>query len=203
MLHTESARQATAFKLTEFNISAPQTMQQALGDSSDVLCEIFRNDVNLAVWQRPTNPELLRYTSQLPEDLLIKRMLPLDEIQLTLQRLLPDGEGRDALAADIHDAAQMLGCVMDTDTIGVRLAVLQQAQCPKWHTDAVMLRLLITYQGEGTQYLQGGIGSNACQVVPQQIALLKGSAWSEKSMAIVHRSPPGLARRVVLTLDPL
>lgn len=203
MLHTESARQATAFKLTEFNISAPHSMQQALGDSSDVLCEIFRNDVNLAVWQRPTNPELLRYTSQLPEDLLIKRMLPLDEIPSTLQRLLPDGEGRDALAADIHDAAQMLGCVMDTDTIGVRLAVLQQAQCPKWHTDAVMLRLLITYQGEGTQYLQGGLGSNACQVLPQQIALLKGSAWSEKSMAIVHRSPPGLARRVVLTLDPL
>jgi len=203
MLHTESARHATAFKVTEFNIIAPHSMQQALGDSSDVLCEIFRDDVNLAVWQRPTNPELLRYTSQLPEDLLIKRMLPLDEIQSTLQRLLPDGEGRDALAADIHAAAQMLGCVMDTDTIGVRLAVLQQAQCPKWHTDAVMLRLLITYQGEGTQYLQGGLGSNACQVLPQQIALLKGSAWSDKSLAIVHRSPPGLARRVVLTLDPL
>ena len=203
MLHTESARQATAFKLTEFNSIATQTMQQALGESSDVLCEIFRDEVNLAVWQRPTNPELLRYTSQLPEDLLIKRMLPLDEIPSTLQRLLPDGEGRDALAADIYDAAQMLGCVMDTDTIGVRLAVLQQAQCPNWHTDAVMLRLLITYQGEGTQYLQGGLGSNACQVLPQQIALLKGSAWSDKSMAIVHRSPPGLARRVVLTLDPL
>lgn len=203
MGHIASARQATAFKLTEFNSIATHSMPQALGDSSDVLCEIFRNDVNLAVWQRPTNPELLRYTSQLPEDLLIKRMLPLDEIQSTLQRLLPDGEGRNALAADIHGAAQMLGCVMDTDTIGVRLAVLQQAQCPKWHTDAVMLRLLITYQGEGTQYLQDGLSSNACQVLPQQIALLKGSAWSEKSMAIVHRSPPGLARRVVLTLDPL
>lgn len=203
MLQMAPARQAAAFKVTAFNSIAPQSMQQALGDSSDVLCEIFRNDVNLAVWQRPTNPELLRYTSQLPADLLIKRMLPLDEIEPTLQRLLPDGEGKDALAADIYDAAQMLGCVMDTDTIGVRLAVLQQAQCPKWHTDAVMLRLLITYQGEGTQYLQDGLGSNACQVVPQHIALLKGSAWSDKSMAIVHRSPPGLARRVVLTLDPL
>ena len=131
MLQMAPARQAAAFKLTEFNIIAPHSMQQALGDSSDVLCEIFRNDVNLAVWQRPTNPELLRYTSQLPEDLLIKRMLPLDEIQPTLQRLLPDGEGRDALATDIHDAAQMLGCVMDTDTIGVRLAGVATSPVPQ------------------------------------------------------------------------
>lgn len=198
MLQVGSAREAAAFKTI-----VPQTMLQALGDNSDVLCEIFRNEVNLAVWQRPTDPLLLSYTSQLPADMLFKRMLQLDEIQPTLQRILPDGEGREALAVDIHDAAQMLGCVMDTETIGVRLGVLQHAQCPNWHTDHVMLRLLITYQGEGTQYLPAGFGSNAVQLLPQHIALLKGSAWSESSSAIVHRSPPGSARRVVLTLDPL
>lgn len=182
---------------------SPDGMHQALSDKREVLCEIFRDDVNLVVWQRQSNPQLLQYAQLLPADLLLKRMVRLDEVRSILDQQLPDGEGKDIFAADISEAAQMLGCLMDTDTIGVRLAVLQHTQCPNWHTDHVMLRLLITYLGEGTQYLPIGLGSQAQQVLPEHVALLKGSAWSDKSSAIVHRSPPGTLRRVVLTLDPL
>lgn len=207
----------------------PLVMQQRGSTQVDVLSDILADDVNLVIWQRPLSAELQNYARQWPAQRRLQRVLSLQQLSAHLTFLLPEVAGQAAMQADIMLAAEMLGCLMATDTIGIRLAPQSGPQCPNWHTDHVMLRLLISYGLAGTEYLavppdsQGLADSNAQLIGCQQLALLKGSAWSgHQRQAIWHRSasepsmPSGcqhgagqaalaksIQSRLLLTLDPL
>lgn len=188
----------------------PQMQQLSVRQPAQ-LSAIFRDDVNLMIWQRPIQSCLDPYVSAWPATLKLQRILTLTELPQKLPLLLPQGAAQSVLAADVMLAAQMLGCLMDTETIGVRLSLQQQPQCPNWHTDHVMLRLLVSYGGPGTEYLPcpaptgaGRATQRACQIGSQHLALLKGSAWTGDPLAAIwHRSPRSEVPRLVLTLDPL
>lgn len=120
----------------------------------------------------------------------------------------------------------LLGC----PSVGARLEVLNHAMCPKFHVDKTGIRLLCTYVGAGTQWLEeayadrtklgmtsanmedavSGIILDAIgihQVKKFHIALLKGSMWQSNGMqGVIHRSPAvlndGLAR-VMLAIDAI
>ncbi len=123
--------------------------------------------------------------------------------------------------ADLQLLSEMLCCLMDCSAVGFRLKLLQQPMCPRFHTDHVALRLLVTYAGTGTEWLpqapaagssdSSGRDSSAAaksanpaqQICTQQVALLKGSAWQGNQQgAILHRSPAA-AGRLLLSLDPV
>jgi hypothetical protein len=99
--------------------------------------------------------------------------------------------------------------------------------CPRFHFDRIPCRLVTTYQGIATQWLnhavvdrsklgagnqgksdeQSGLFNNIEDInrlSEGDVALLKGENWDETQGAgLVHRSPPVSAgeRRLLLTLD--
>jgi hypothetical protein len=141
---------------------------------------------------------------------------------------LPDHPGRDALARDIGQLAELLGDLLDCPHIGLRLEVIDKAMCPRLHVDRVGIRLLCTYRGPGTEWLDDAaadrskLGSGAGGLPDEQsgllgtgtqiqrvpgfaVALLKGSLWQGNGgRGIIHRSPAVPADgfpRVVLAAD--
>lgn len=187
---------------TEFQPLKAQIRQSA---AADVLSDILLPEVNLAVWQRQLDAELLWCAAQLAARpaFALQRQSHVDELPVLLQYAVPEMPGSDALCRDIVLQAQMLACLMDTEHIGVRLKALRSAMCPRFHTDHVALRMLVTYAGPATEWRAGPDDDDDTGALNVgDSAVLKGSAWPAAA-AIWHRSPPGIAPRLLLTLDPL
>lgn len=127
-------------------------------------------------------------------------------------------DGRGALAQDLSFLAEVYTDLLGCPALGVRLERLDEAMCPRWHRDQTGIRLLCTYRGPGTEWLdqpepQGlDLGDQAVQsrlasgcAGAFDIVLLKGAAWpGNAARGAIHRSPmPGTSARYLLAMDAL
>lgn len=200
--------------------------RQLCGDSPEVLAEVLRDGVNLAVWERTLEPAVAGFVAALlargvplAESLSVE--LPGAEAEPELHGLageFSDLPGHGAFVADVAWLLRAYACLLDARRVGLRLRVLDQAMCPRFHVDRVPLRLVTTYAGPGSQWLAEGalarerLGDPAAEPRAEAIralqaghvALLKGERWEgNEHTAIIHRSPPVAdgERRLLLTLD--
>lgn len=110
------------------------------------------------------------------------------------------------LAEDIRALAAQFAEILSVDAITLRVEVIRDDACRKFHRDAVRARMICTYIGPGTEY---GVAPRGCE--PERIdtvatgcpAFLKGKAWSDAERpSLLHRSPPigdtGVSRLVVV-----
>ncbi len=200
-------------------------------NSPMALSEIFSADTSVAIWQRQPKPVINRYFDQVFNQLGmgVRQVFSLSSVREELLNLLPDGEGKPEVVADIYLLCDMLTCLFNCDSVGLRLVPLDKAMCPKLHTDNIPVRLVNTYLGPGSQWLpnesshiqapasaRSNIKKTAAglyynpddiqQMRSFDVGLLKGSAWEgHENMAALHRScqvPQG-EKRVLLTLDPM
>jgi hypothetical protein len=130
--------------------------------------------------------------------------------------------GKVKFTQDVIKIAQSFFTVTETDQARLILKVVADDACRKFHTDAYDLRLLCTYVGTGTEWIEDQYvnrkklisGSNTeiikdrsrIQVMqPFEVAILKGEISSRpQCKGIVHRSPSIQllnAKRLLLRLD--
>lgn len=133
------------------------------------------------------------------------------------------------LAEEAHFWTEVLAELTGCEVVGVRLARLEAAMCPRFHVDRVTVRVVSTFAGDGTEYLAeedvdrrwlghaarglsdeaSGLmrpGARVRRAEAPDVVLLKGEAWPKNvGRGAVHRSPPASAAspRLVMTLDPL
>lgn len=120
-----------------------------------------------------------------------------------LAAALPSGDedGRRALAEDLALWAEVACELTGAPRAGLRLTRTARPICPGWHVDKVTLRLVLTYAGAGTDVW---VEEGAFSVDPFDVVVLKGEAFpGNAGRGVVHRSPPGDAPRLVLTIDAL
>ena len=183
------------------------------------LVEIFDPGVQVCSWQRTIDPTIETYLSELHQTgelQVLETLLPAAEPRLDS---LPDGPGRASLVDDLsllrEVVCELLGCA----AAGLRLARIGRAMCPGWHVDRVGIRLICTYQGPGTQWLDDqcverrDLGANRTgddafvQAATGEVVLLKGALWQgNDAFGAVHRSPgfgSSASLRTLITLDPL
>lgn len=97
------------------------------------------------------------------------------------------------------------------ETVRLRLEVVENDACRKFHADYVTVRTITTYVGPGTQWIEAAklsIGrmpemSEIRQTETGDVTIFKGRLWQE-SPAILHRSPPIAGtgeQRLVLVVD--
>ncbi|MEO0688835.1 MAG: DUF1826 domain-containing protein [Pseudomonadota bacterium] len=183
--------------------------------SPHVLNAVRDEDCNLAVWERPANPA---FESLLAESLKdVRFAAPLNGLETRLKEELahagyPDTEERGTLIEDITALAVRYGAIMQLDALSVRLAVVTTDSCRKFHADYVKARLITTYVGTGTQWIDAEDAARVAKdEVPQNVktlstgdaGLFKGKLWTQTPA--IHRSPPieGTGeRRLILVLDP-
>ena len=204
------------------------TSNCAIADDPLGLTRIFDPEIQLAQWRRPADPVIADWLAAHASDLgsgLRQTLAPGQQPDLGR---LPAGAGRGALTADIALLAEILGELLDASSIGYRLEVVGQAMCPRLHVDRVGIRLLCTYRGPGTEWVEDAsvdrrfLGAASCgqpdersglllpghriEAITQfAVALLKGSLWQGNGgRSIVHRSPAVAAEqapRVLLAMD--
>lgn len=199
-------------------------------DSATVLTKIYDAYVNLAVWQRQPNPVLQTYCASLVKlrpSLQLRTIIQPEEIAQWVGSQLPQHEHRDEFAEDVQHLAEMYADLFDMTSIGLRLSVLDNTMCPRFHTDQLACRLVTTYYGQGSEWLaeaavnrcklghdanglpdaESGvikIPSGIQQLQAEEVALLKGEGWlGSQVKGIVHRSPQINSgdKRVLLTFD--
>ncbi|MGQ2965230.1 DUF1826 domain-containing protein [Methylophilus sp.] len=204
------------------------------------LLSIFEPDRQINVIARPAQAAIIRYLQQVCGRMGAGYRLALRPDLATPARLdsemhLPDvpdvtdARGKEALLADISTLVSLYADLMDCHKVGIRLEVLTHAMCPRFHIDRTGIRLLCTYLGPGTEWLEAAFCNSKAltaryadtdafhqalilhpqgvrQAPAQALVLLKGSMWQGNQQAgIVHRSPQitGTANRVVLALDAI
>ena len=195
------------------------------------LTRIFDADTNALVLEREPLSAISAYLA-LPEVQrglgtgLRRKLGPDESLPATV---LPDAPGREALLVDITWQAELMRDLLDCESVGLRLEVLRKPMCPRFHVDRVGIRMLCSYRGSGTEYLDGaqanrgrlgqagggtdegsGLIVNAegvVQVPLHAITLLKGGAWpGNAAHGAIHRSPAVIEQdmpRVVLALDAI
>lgn len=58
------------------------------------------------------------------------------------------------LQIDVCQAVQLISEALQLDHVHVKLQLIQQQSCPNWHADTVGMRLLCTYAGPGTWFIE-------------------------------------------------
>lgn len=210
-------------------LTIPESRRSVSEKTPDALTKIYQADIGMAVWQRQLNHSLISEC----EKLVAGTGFSGYRTALSASKLKHSEDAFPQLAkfphlrADIQLLSEMFCCLFELQTVGLRLAPLRAAMCPKFHVDRVPCRLITTYCGGGTQWLphdqvnrdklgagSGGLSdiesglhtsADAIQTLATgDVALLKGELWEDnEGFGLVHRSPTieGSQTRVLLTLD--
>ncbi len=200
------------------------------GISPQILTEIYREDIMLAVFERTLAPEISHYCEQLTQEkpnLNLRSAIKVAYAKQALQSTLPNLAGQPEFIEDLSTLIEMYACLFDLTEVGLRMQILDRAMCPRFHMDNIGCRLITTYQGGGTEWLnnvdidrsklgagnmglpdtESGLFPNTdCiqQVNVGDVVLLKGDGWiGNEGLGAVHRSPavPAGEQRVVVTMD--
>ena len=207
----------------------PVTYEHMSQDKNPIVfSDIYQSEINIAIWQRKLSSSLQNS---------VKTFLELNPTFETKMILTPQdaftsvsesfNNNMPEVSEDISHLVEMFCYLFDLKQVAMRMKVLNQAMCPKFHVDRVPCRLVTTYQSIGSQWLPHevldytklGWGSNGLpdsesglyksenniqQLSCGDVALFKGTLWEDNENAgLVHRSPvvPANEKRLVLTLD--
>ena len=202
-----------------------------MSEKAQVLSQIYDQNTNISIWQRQLPSDLeksiqLHLRSDIKLD--IKKVVTASTVESEIKPYLNRWECRDELILDVARLVEMFCCLFELRHVGLRLATLDAAMCPRFHVDNVPCRLVTTYSGNGTEWLahhevnRNRLGSGN-QGLPDKesglyhcdasiqtlnvgdVALLKGEMWlGNEGSGLVHRSPElsfSDQRRLFLSLD--
>lgn len=191
------------------------TLSTTSASTPDVLEDIRNKECNLAIWKR---------TRPLPAEALLGDAVQdvrFEGSRHTLRDLLPKqlsasefqpSSVRDILIDDICRLSELYCEALRIEEIDVRLEVVTTNSCRKWHADYVSARLITTYVGTGTQWIDDDEAERVSrgeepisfnQMAEGEVGLFKGKLATEKPS--IHRSPPieGTGEtRLLLVLNP-
>lgn len=180
-----------------------------------VLDQIRENSCSIAIWQREPLPDI---AGHLPASVReVRFTASLNDLPATLVKAMRSGGYRgkepwDTLRDDIIALAQHYGRILHLQDLEVRLEVVTTDACRKFHADFVTARLITTYCGQGTQWLEAEDAQAVAEgeeprrintLSAGDVGLFKGKLATRTPA--VHRSPPisGTGeRRLLLVLNP-
>lgn len=211
---------------TPENSNAMPTLNRVSSQDTNptVLCDIYQDNTNIAIWQRQLNDILNQGAGVILQQnprLKFAQVVTIDDVNQTLSDKLGETSEVKAVIDDISQLVDMFCSLFELKQAGLRLSVLTDAMCPKFHVDKVACRLVATYQGVATQWLPnhlvdrsqlGAVGQSELsyytddieQLKQGDVALLKGELWQgNEGAGLVHRSPTLAPNetRLILTLD--
>lgn len=195
------------------------------------LSRVLDPHLNLVLHRRVLSPALHEAARREAARGTGERRLVTSATDVSVADLLPLAP-RDRLTRtlleDFSYLVELFATLTGARDVGLRLHTLNGAMCPRFHTDRVTLRLICTYVGAGTEWLdnrhvrrdrlghradgmsdlEGGAVSapdRILQMPAGAIGLFKGETADNSIGGVVHRSPQvqGESARLLFTIDPL
>ena len=191
-----------------------------VGQEASVLGGVQEPGVELAVWRRSLPADLTRWLEALPGDQLPdgRVLCGVDDLRAAVASLIaPAGASepmRGLLIDDIEALARRFARLAGCEAVDVRLERVDDDGCAAFHRDCVPLRLLTTYRGRGTEWVEPRYASQALadrhdfagpirRLPEHAVALIRG-CQAVDAAGLVHRSPPvdgPAAARLLLCLN--
>ncbi len=210
------------------SVASADGRSSAVGQSAAILRRVLVPKTNIVVWRRRFDPNFSAYLERCAAfGWSVERVVegepgPLD----FLVTLLDPGPDRDRLLADVAARVEQFRALCRPRRFHLHLGVVTRNQCAKFHVDFIKMRLLCTYWGPGTEWVENDVVDRGCLCHPSDpddanarivrnlravrrseagdVMLLKGETWpGNANRGAVHRSPPVEAtgaRRLVLSL---
>ena len=186
-----------------------------VASNPEVLHAIHQPSCAAAIWCRQTLLDTQLWLNELTSEslpsgrIIIRPEMAGDTVKNLFDVVkMPSGSQREWLHADIVWLADTFSRLMSARYLRLRLDVVTNNACLKFHIDAVTARLICTYRGSGTQYglsTDGGDPKTVFQAKAGSPILLRGTLWpTDPVIKLRHRSPPieGTGEtRLVLVLD--
>lgn len=188
---------------------APRCTHVRRSHDADDLAAILDPAITLAIWERP---------SALPVGSLegfeaIQMIAAVDHAGAMLAAafaLRPAAAWHDGVVADVATLVARFAAIMALSHVVIRLERVTGDACKRWHADYVAVRLICTYRGSGTQWIERSMTAGDASVIETQrsldagaVGLFKGRVLAGEQ-AILHRSPPIAGtgeERLLLVLD--
>ncbi len=108
------------------------------------------------------------------------------------------------LVADVAALARRFADLMGVDDVRVRVEGVTGNACTRMHADYTDVRLITTYAGPGTDYVEGDDTCCPKRVPQGWVGLFKGNLYGRGHAPCQHRSPAVAntgERRLVLVID--
>lgn len=214
----------------EDTLTTRQKRRDIAGEKQLILGEIYRDENNIAIWQRELDAPLLLAVQTLLETvptLQASIVVSPENVSEKLITFLGDEDIVQPLRNDVTTLVDMFCLLFDQKRAGLRITALSRAMCPRFHVDRVPCRLVTTYYGVATEWLpdyaldrtklgtgnqgkpddQSGVyvsGNDIQRLACGDVALLKGELWEgNENGGLVHRSPqvPDQNHRLLVTID--
>ena len=195
-----------------------------------VLTQIYDENINIALWQRQLSEAVNHDVANILHTnmhLNVSAYIDAKSIKSDVANTLIKVESGHALVANISELVDMFCILFEQKQIGLRLRLLDSPMCPRFHVDRVPCRLVTTFSGSGSQWLEHecvdrsklGHGSKGLDdsvsglfdspesirtASAGDVALFKGETWyGNENAGIIHRSPPFVEgqKRLLMTLD--
>jgi len=198
------------------------------------LARIYEDGVNLCLIERLFPQDIAEFVHNALQDCVnIEVAQTINPRRFDFATLWPQMQhmaGYQAWLDDVSMLALAYCDLLDRVEVGLRLRMLNNAMCPRFHVDRVPARMICSYGGIGTEWLPEhavdrsklGLGAKgqaddisglivdrtAIRSMPAYaVGLMKGENWEgNENRGLVHRSPTPTAaqpRRLLLTLDML
>ncbi|MEM7304921.1 MAG: DUF1826 domain-containing protein [Pseudomonadota bacterium] len=207
-----------------------KSRKASVGDQPSIFTDIFKEDINIAIWRRALSAEIKDYAQvflkahkNYRQSLVVKPDNAFEKLTESESKLSQS----KALCQNISELVEMFCLLFGVKQVGLRLTTLDHSMCPRFHVDRVPGRLVCTYHGVSTEWLPHneidrsklGNGNNGLpdeesglfqsphsikQLNVGDVAILKGELWDgNENAGLVHRSPqvPSGENRLLLTLD--
>ena len=157
-------------------------------------------------------------------DYTIDDFVTLDEIATTLHEDLPDSNFsvcKDIFISDIVRLYTLFTSQTVRKRVRMQIEVVDSDMCRYFHIDNYRQRLLCTYKGPGTEWLDPdnvnldclgkGCNNHIAKDMDKinraktfEVLLIKGAKYEGKDKSVVHRSPPiqkDRLKRILLKID--
>lgn len=185
----------------------PEDQGIRIGAELNDLADIAKPDTDLVIWQRTVPVCLTNWLARIDvSDLPHLRILvhPGDSRRAIEPHLhacgLPRGNMRNLLIDDIDDLVDAFSNITKSNLVDIRLESIDHDACWKFHRDNVVARLLTTYRGPATQWIQPRHADQALRdqqdfdgplesLQISDVAIFRGNS-TKPDEGIVHRSPP-------------
>ncbi len=184
------------------------------------LQQIHQKEINLAFYDRDISELQAEINHFLTQPIEIRAS---GEIDIIIQQIQKELTLHQLILNDVIDLLNIFKELTTAKMYRLFLATVNTNMCRKFHTDINDLRLLCTYRGSGTLWVEDdyvnrraleSCGDNECVVLDETkvhqvntgtAAILKGAIYPiEGTKAIVHRSPTieeSGEKRLLLRID--